>query len=229
MQHLSVFDQNNRNSITLRRLDHWDRVSEEPRLCSGDTDCCRVSIKIMIRKICICACRTNELHLQVIVRSSNAAALTRIQLNKATFAGVNSSSKSREKSVTPWFCRPIKWRGFRCALVSPWDRERRAARAPNIVDAESNSDTLKIIKTRTFRFKATFAFPFFFPLFKVTRLSNGNYRTSGAQATHRRTKKPVCARDLPSTPVSYESCGRGECARSRPAGERGSGGVPAVC
>ncbi|KAL0191891.1 hypothetical protein M9458_014589, partial [Cirrhinus mrigala] len=56
-----------------------------------------------------------------------------------------------------------------------------------------------------------------------TRLTDRRRRESQdtaaarARATYRQTKKPVCARHQPSSPVSYESCGRRKCARSRPA------------
>lgn len=112
---------------------------------------------------------------------------------------------------------------LRSYFTSDW--ERRAA--PIIIDAKSSSDTQKNIKTPTLHPKATFTLrtdPVFFPLPQTyTPYRPASTGTTGheQERQHRRTKKPIWARHHPSSPVSYESCGPRECARSRSAGKPG--------
>lgn len=146
------------------------------------------------------------------------------------------SSKSRENASRGEICRlPSSNKMTRFPLRSYFTLRLRETRSSSS-DARRRA-TLSHTRTKTqidtFHFKATFtfcglnrfSFIFFLKVISLTdrrRERNHRTRASRARATYRQTKNPVLARDQPSPLVSYESCGRRECTRSRPAGEPGS-------
>ncbi len=120
---------------------------------------------------------------------------------------------------------------LRSYFTSDW--ERRAA--PIIIDAKSSSDTQKNIKTPTLHPKATFTLRRDPVLFHFSQSYTSYRPASTGTAGHEQEqhtgeqRNNIWARHQPSSPVSYESCGPRECARSRSAGkprlQRGFGAV----